>query len=846
MILLLLCSMDFRSLFNFGFWRKAPAIAWRFWRVYASGLFNRAYLCSQLPDRKLPKSTFACLFRYLRDPSLWDLSPHPLFNGRFYQEQNRDVVACRLNPLMHYVLAGGQEMRDPHDLFDARFYCSQLEGQKWTDNPLRHYLKKGAHIGLLPFPHFSYGLYRDIVGNHLRLDEIVCDLASNYEDEKRQQYLRKLSQIVLQTSSRCEARGSLRSKQRATTSLDMACDVVIPVKDAVDWCVRSLKALMRTKPLNLINSIIIVVDGCTDESIALLNELKLKNPLLRIEENIYGRGFASACNFGFSLSKASHVLFLNSDCLVTADTVGKLLTAMSKDNSIGLACPLSNNAANLTLPIERGMSFVHMEQFLDRAASKEGYHPRDCCTTVGHCLLVSRSCYEAVNGMDEMWGLGYGEESDLHLRARARGFLGVAVQDAYVYHFGGGTFRSVATREILQKDNHKRFITLWGDSFAAYRRITSRAISLDQLAASIRKQVDAVTLDVCDVIFVLPGISQGIGGVHVVIDLCNFLISEGFDARIVILGECNIGSLESYQEPLFVNPYVFASEDEMLTELKVCPNVVVTTLFSTVPSAVRFAEIHKATVVSLVQGYEGFFESGNHYDRVKRSYFAVDFAVTTSKWLAEKVQSKNPSLNMQQLPLGVDRFLFYPPIDFIKSDRERVRVGIVIRASADKGQFVLRELCDLLLQQHDQVVFTIFKDKSYDESAPWKLMPSVEVVDLPASRAVIAEALRSVDIFIDASLHEGYGLLPLEAMACGACVIASDSGGVSQFLMDGVNGRLVAQVNKPEVYMERVLELAADRPRLMAMRQASVEVAQTYSEDDCFRRYADFFAQLIG
>lgn len=51
----------------------------------------------------------------------------------------------------------------------------------------------------------------------------------------------------------------------------------------------------------------------------------------------------------------------------------------------------------------------------------------------------------------------------------------------------------------------------------------------------------------------------------------------------------------------------------------------------------------------------------------------------------------------------------------------------------------------------------------------------------------IARVYQQSDIFISTSWWEGFGLPPLEAMACGCVVITSKSGGVDEFAIDYVN-----------------------------------------------------------
>ena len=106
----------------------------------------------------------------------------------------------------------------------------------------------------------------------------------------------------------------------------------------------------------------------------------------------------------------------------------------------------------------------------------------------------------------------------------------------------------------------------------------------------------------------------------------------------------------------------------------------------------------------------------------------------------------------------------------------------------------------------------------------------------------MASYLRECDIFIDASLHEGYGLIPLEALSLGCAVVASDSGGNSAFLKDGINGILVKEVNKPDAYCAAVRALLDDRELLTRIKTEALATGKGLDQNACFKKYLGFLA----
>jgi len=86
--------------------------------------------------------------------------PNPLFDSRWYLQQNSDVAAAGLNPLAHYLEHGAAEGRDPNPFFDSDWYLAQNpEVRAAGDNPLAHYLVHGAAAGRRPNPQFDGKFY---------------------------------------------------------------------------------------------------------------------------------------------------------------------------------------------------------------------------------------------------------------------------------------------------------------------------------------------------------------------------------------------------------------------------------------------------------------------------------------------------------------------------------------------------------------------------------------------------------------------------------------------------------------------------------------------------------------
>jgi D-inositol-3-phosphate glycosyltransferase len=190
------------------------------------------------------------------------------------------------------------------------------------------------------------------------------------------------------------------------------------------------------------------------------------------------------------------------------------------------------------------------------------------------------------------------------------------------------------------------------------------------------------------------------------------------------------------------------------------------------------------------------------------------------------------------VPCGVDLSLFRPDGPAEPRDPGRLRLLVVSRLVERKGiGNVITALAELpsaeLLVAGGPPAGQLAEDPEARRLAALaerlgladrvRLRGQVEPGDLPA-------LYRSADLVVCVPWYEPFGIVPLEAMACGVPVVASAVGGLVDSVVDGVTGVHVPP-RRPDLLAAALDGLLADPARRAALGAAGVRRARRYGWD---------------
>lgn len=229
-------------------------------------------------------------------------------------------------------------------------------------------------------------------------------------------------------------------------------DVVVPIYNGYEdlcLCVESLQ-----KYTDLDQDHIILIDDCSpNQKIKpyLQNLSRSGFTVLYNQENL---GFSGSVNRGVCFSDRD-VILLNSDTVVTAGWIDKILRCAYSDESIATVTPFSNSGTICSIPkfcednpIPEGFTIDQYAEVVERCSFRR--YP-SLSTAVGFCMFIKRSVIKEVGLFDsEAFQRGYGEENDFCWRASELGYRHALCDDTFIYHKGTVSFLSQEKAQLIE------------------------------------------------------------------------------------------------------------------------------------------------------------------------------------------------------------------------------------------------------------------------------------------------------------------------------------------------------------------------------------------------------------
>ncbi len=594
-------------------------------------------------------------------------------------------------------------------------------------------------------------------------------------------------------------------------------DIVIPSYRDAEHVATLVQSIAKTVRKGMAR-VIVADDAGGPEHVAALRQIAGIDVLVESERN---SGFAANANRGIAASdRERDVVVLNSDVETLPSWLECLqYGAYGHEGGAGIV------GGQLQYPdgrIQFGGTVRNRDQpqwFDHRYRFKpHGWGPADtpgpALAVTGACMYVRRDTIERIGAFDERYAMAY-EDVDWCLRAWQAGIRVLYFPSAQLIHHESVT-RGAELGE-RERDSQNAFWERWSAFFgdrSAGVRAPAHTTDGANVTPGARLRIVYVTED------------TGVGGGHRdIFEHLNRLAARGHEVALYTLGD------PPEWFALDAPVHSFADYDELGDALAQVDAIKVATWWMTAAPVWR-ASIPRGIPVYFVQDIETSYYPDHERARhaVLDSYRPEFRYMTISSWNRERLRELD--LDAELIPPGIDLQNFRPRSDVPRREDMVLALG---RTNPLKNlPLTLAGWRSLRDPRPELCLFGI---------EPELAREGVRYVDTPSDEQV-NELFCQATVFIQTSVHEGFALPPLEAMATGAAVVCTDAHGNRDFCVDGVNC-LMPQAD-PAAVAAALQRLLDDSQLRAQLGRAGIETAQDYAWEKRIDALEGFFERVAA
>lgn len=344
------------------------------------------------------------------------------------------------------------------------------------------------------------------------------------------------------------------------------------------------------------------------------------------------------------------------------------------------------------------------------------------------------------------------------------------------------------------------------------------------------------------------------GGIRVITQIANYLSDNGFIVEVTVpdysskcyykFNRSVIIKVVKTPDGWFSKLYYFLYL--MFNSVKINNGIAIATGFRT-PFYIFFSKcinFSRANTLYIIQHFEissqikfqnknSFFIYFINFLLAKIGYNLPSTKISVSNWIKLKLNSSR----IKVIPNGIDLKIFQ--INNPVQNRNYFSIGIVGSNKAIKGYDIILDALSNL-----------------DESLKSKILVNIMSIDdirlpsginfklyVPNNDQEISHFYNQSNIFLFGSYEEGFGLPPLEAMACGCAILSSDCGGVRTFL-DGSCSLFFEPGNSNDL-LNKLNFLFKNRSDLERQRINGIEKANNFSLDCMLKSYLEIVNSIV-
>ena len=231
-------------------------------------------------------------------------------------------------------------------------------------------------------------------------------------------------------------------------------------------------------------------------------------------------------------------------------------------------------------------------------------------------------------------------------------------------------------------------------------------------------------------------------------------------------------------------------------------------------------------------------DAEKNFIRKKTAFTGLQNLVITapSHWLADQISASFlKDYPVQVIPNGIDRSIFHPQGGGLREryslQGKKIVLGVANVWSKSKGTDDMILLSQILDKTYQIVMIGLTKKQM--EGLPKDII----AIQRTENRQVLAQWYSEADVFVNPTYEETFGLTTVEAQACGTPVVAYNTDGCPETVMQG-NGVIVPQgdVNKMK---EAIINIA------FAEKRADSQKMDSFANDHVYQEYIRLYRSML-
>jgi mannosyltransferase len=235
----------------------------------------------------------------------------------------------------------------------------------------------------------------------------------------------------------------------------------------------------------------------------------------------------------------------------------------------------------------------------------------------------------------------------------------------------------------------------------------------------------------------------------------------------------------------------------------------------------------------------------------------MDAVIATTPVAAQMIESARPK-RLRVIPHGVNTRQFCPPANKESAWKEgglpgRYGIGVFGRVRHQKGiHLYVQAMLELLPQYPEFTAIIVGLCKAEDEAYRADLVQKIAAAGLEkrivflgmVSNEEVLAWYQRVIITVACPLNEGFGLTPLEGMACESAVVASRTGAFEELVVEGETGHLIPTHDAQALTLALQPLLANPEKIVPLAQQGRTRVVQHYSIEAEAQRIGQVYQEL--